>query len=602
MNLNRFQRIVKARWWVLAVVALVSLWIAGNLTELRNLQRPDREALASVTFFRRIDDLTGDLVEARVADAESLALEINAGLLSDRVDPLAPWPIAEIRSDPVNHQLLFIGRGDTDEEASQIALLLRENFLETQPFEDPAEIQSRLSALGQRLGELNAGIEQLTALPPPDPNETVRVALLQTEISALKTRYASLVIELLAPEDRTAEEILEEMELLRTELVARQGQAPVEEGPAPRPNLELVVLELQYGQLQGVYEQLFLQQVEAESVARVDPSVNTYASTLQPVPPIANQALGLLAGLLVGVVGLVVADRMRGPVWSTAELEGMATLLPEMPPRGLRVPSDRPWYLAAPAGLRKAGLQMVRATVEGLWTRGAAALGITGIGAHIEDVQELAADLATSVAISGHSVLLVDAGLDRPSSLLEFGSGRVVLTHLLRIPVDDAEAVRATMKELLVQTHEVIPNLRALPAGIGAVDPADILAGPQLALILDAARELFDAVIIAGADADHPITHVLSQRLDAMVLLGSAGRTTSAAVEVELRELANRRAQVLGLVLLTKSPSPLRRALGRLISGRAERRVGRQRRREPEQERRPELAGARSHRGAGPGE
>ncbi|MDP8959440.1 MAG: hypothetical protein M3N51_09640 [Actinomycetota bacterium] len=604
MDLNRFQRILATRWWVLLGVALVAAWVAGNFTEVRNRQMPEREALASITFFRQFDDITGAALEERLTEAETLATEVNADLLSARVDPLAPWSIAEIAVDDQGNHLQFIGRGETDAEAEAIATRMRQNFLDSGFLEDTEELESRLQAINARLAELKVLVDQLE-VPPLTTEQRVRAAVLNTEIEALRGHYGALSLALVQPPDigeladRTPESIEAEREAVRARLVQLETERASIVAPQEQEETqEAVVYQLQYEQLQEVYRELFLRRLQLESEIN---EVVAYAANLEPVPPIFQQALGLLAGLLVGIVGLVVADRVRRPLWSPTEVEGLGVLA-ELPPRGLRVPPDRPWYLAVPANARKAGIQTLRATVEGLWGPEGATLGICGIGAQAEDVQELAADLATSMTTSAHSVLLVDAGLDHPSIPMEFGSGQPTLSNLLRMPVKDVHAAKATIKQLLLEAAEVAPGLVSLPAGAGAADPADIMAGHQLALVLEAAKEIFDAVIVAGTDVNHPITHVLSQRVDAMLLLGAAGHTTVSSLEFEFRELANRRARLLGLVLLTKSPSRLRRVLSALMSGRGGRDRGEEPPAPPRQPesspRARELAGARSRQGA----
>lgn len=567
MDLKRFRRVVRSHWWVLILVAFVSIWLATYLTEVRNERMPEREAVASIYFFPALEDVTGQGVDERLTGAATVAIEANAEILESRPDPLVPWTQAEIVVDEAANQLMFVGRGDTDAEAATLAEQMRENLIASGGLERPEDIEQQLNLIANRMIDLNDRIEQLTVAPVLDPEVDTQVTLLRAELSNLQSLYGSLAAMRIAPPpERTVEGIQEDMDLAYQRIIEIQGEiAGLEPPPLPEESLDLQIYRLQYEELQAIYQDLYIRELEIASLNRVD-DTRTLESTLTPVPVIANQALGLIAGLLLGIVGLVAADRARNPVWASSELEGLTTL-PEIPPRQRRVPADRPWYLATSGGERKAGIQMLRATTDGMWAEGAS-LGIAGIGTQPEDVAELAADLATSLGVSGRSVLLIDANFEHENRLLEFPEDRLTLSHLLRMPVQDATGARAAMRDLVMDAPQVAPGVRSIPAGSGAADPADIMSGRSLALILDVATEDFDAVIVAGAETDHPITHVLSQRLDAILLLGAAGKTTVDSLETEIRELAARRAKILGLVLLTRSRGRVSRMLDRVLFAR----------------------------------
>ena len=96
MSFGRLQRILRARWWALVLIAMVSIFIANELTDFRNEQLPSREALATVTFQRLLGELSDEGRLTRLANAESVAVDVNSIKLAERLHPLAPWELASI--------------------------------------------------------------------------------------------------------------------------------------------------------------------------------------------------------------------------------------------------------------------------------------------------------------------------------------------------------------------------------------------------------------------------------------------------------------------------------------------------------------------------
>ena len=93
-------------------------------------------------------------------------------------------------------------------------------------------------------------------------------------------------------------------------------------------------------------------------------------------------------------------------------------------------------------------------------------------------------------------------------------------------------------------------DLYALRAGSAADDSADALAARQFRIVLGAAAELDQLVIVAAPSFGDPGTEVLSQRLDHLVLVGAARRTTRRSYEAAIGNLSDRYATLFGTVLL----------------------------------------------------
>lgn len=578
--MSRLLRLLRTRWWIVLLLALVNAWIAGSLTDLRNEELPELEAIAAVTYVPRLGEVDDEPVLTRLQEDTDGALEANEEELGER-NGLFGWEVAAIETDERDYRLLFIGRADDPSDAEEIAGELRENFISAGYLEEArlGELDTQLDLILAELGVLRERIDEATAQEPVDPEVELQRLLLSAEMDALRGRYAGLTSQRLAPpsEDRTLESIDEEIASIRVRLSELQTEfallpSPPEEiteDAPPEESLPTTIDRLQYEQLQGVYQELFIRRLEAQSGGGVQPIV-LQPTALEPTPKGLNQAIGGLVGVAAALFGLVLAERARNPVWPAVEVGGI-TVLEVIPPRPLFISGARPWYLRNPAGERKSGIQRLRSVVEVLENDKGATIGISGVSVPAQDVHELAADLAVSLAVSGRRTLLVDANLKAPSHLVEFGPGQITLPRLLRGLVNADENMRNEVETMLDRSTETVPNLRGLSAGEHQLDAADLLSRPEFGVLLESAREMFDMIVVSCAPASEASAHVLFQRLQAVILMGTAGQTTTDSVVGIGRSLADRRAHLLGLVLMSRPLGLLRRGR-RFLESRAYRR------------------------------
>lgn len=152
------------------------------------------------------------------------------------------------------------------------------------------------------------------------------------------------------------------------------------------------------------------------------------------------------------------------------------------------------------------------------------------------------ANLAVTIAQSGKRVVLVDADLRRPTQHQIFGlKSTPGLTDMVR---DDALLANPPTQETGV------PNLKVLTSGQQPPNPAEILGSKRLSEILAALLEnadmvLFDAPpILAVTDAA-----VLASRVDAVLLVVSAGKTKRENARKAQTQLEKINARVIGAVL-----------------------------------------------------
>jgi hypothetical protein len=240
-------------------------------------------------------------------------------------------------------------------------------------------------------------------------------------------------------------------------------------------------------------------------------------------------------------------------MWSAKDLDEGPPVIVELPSRPLGIvhhPTNQPWYLESTGGRRKASIQMLRSQLD---DQDNAVVSFQGSGIFKEDIRELTADIAVAVAASGRSVLLLDATFDKSNHMVEWGpEAGPTLSGLLNGAGGEREDLISEFKTALLSSPEVVLGLRALRSGNGKRDAADILSGYRFEVLLEVAREIFDLVIIAGTTLGEAASHVLAQRVDSVILVGSAGHTVTRSLEAADRDFAIRRATLLGVVLLRR--------------------------------------------------
>ncbi len=567
MTSNRFRRIVRARWWVLAIVALVTIVVATVSVNARNDSIFEREATASITFQRLAGELDDTGLQQRLADASQIAIEINRSQIATGIDPQMPGALAEIVTDTLSGRLLFLGRGDTDTAASGLAAELRDRYLQAQPLDDSAEINRRIAQATVQLDDVIALIATATQEAPIEEEEIARrfkIRELQAEVSALTSRYGALTVELITPTDppRAAAVIEAERTAIRRQLKTTEQEllkleaAEVEAAPE---GSEIALLRSEETQLRLLLDDLVAQRFANESVGTVD-TIEAGSSGIEPLRSLPIQALALVLGLFIGLAGLVLVDRSRNPVWATTDLQPQYRL-PEIAkrPHSSDDHTSQSWYSLAPQGLRKAGVQQLRSHVEGLQNFGAGVtVGISSLSSESRDVHELAADLAASLSGSGTRTLLIDADFGDPTDLSEFRRSGCDLKMALDNPTGCLSQADPDTDESSISGISISQQI---------ADSPDILARPEFADLLTAAKYEYGVVIIACPPSSTAGYHVLTQRLDAMILVSEIGAPRPNELDSVLHTLEDRRAAPLGVVLLTASGNPLQSVINRIPGG-----------------------------------
>ena len=139
-------------------------------------------------------------------------------------------------------------------------------------------------------------------------------------------------------------------------------------------------------------------------------------------------------------------------------------------------------------------------------------------------------------------VLLIDADLRRPSVHKILGMGpRSGLSNVL--------TGSATLEQTIARSP-ILSNLFVLPAGTPPPNPAELLASSNMRDLLSELREKYDHIVM-----DTPPTLsvtdavVLSQRVDAIILVIRANKTTKQALRRSRDILMQVNAKITGVLL-----------------------------------------------------
>lgn len=150
-------------------------------------------------------------------------------------------------------------------------------------------------------------------------------------------------------------------------------------------------------------------------------------------------------------------------------------------------------------------------------------------------------NLATALAESGQSVLLMDADLRRPQiANYAHMDGALGLTDVLVEETSLADAVAPLGSS----------GVDILPAGSLAPNPGELLSSPQMASIIQEGLTRYDVVILDSAPVlAVPDALALTQMCDGMMVVSRAGKTLKKDVQRALTSIRGAGGVVFGTVL-----------------------------------------------------
>jgi capsular exopolysaccharide synthesis family protein len=252
-----------------------------------------------------------------------------------------------------------------------------------------------------------------------------------------------------------------------------------------------------------------------------------------------NVALGLLAGLLLGIAGAFLREHFDDSVRHPEQLESLfgLSVLGTVPMlRGLGP-------VQASEDLRSAfaeSYRSIRTSLQFSTDDGVPRTLLVTSATPGEGKTTTALLLARNFAQLGERVLLVDADLRNPSihKLMNLGAEEGLSNYL-----SGAAPLESVMQS--IDEHLSVVRSGPLPP-----NPAELLASPRMRVLLQQASERYDQVIIDGppimglADAA-----ILSNLADGTLLMVAAGKTRRGVLRGAIKRLAAARARVVGGVL-----------------------------------------------------
>nr|WP_255599922.1 polysaccharide biosynthesis tyrosine autokinase [Afifella sp. IM 167] len=388
------------------------------------------------------------------------------------------------------------------------------------------------------LGQLASAERKLSALTSSGASKSEQIPQLQQEIADLHRQIAQGADVLVQSLDNEAAIARQKRDLLAGGLSAARSRL----AKADRQTVKLAQLKREADVNRGVYEsylQRYKQAIEQQGV--VTPEARLISSAegdpTRVSPRLSNWlALGLALGVVFGLAGAVAQEFTASPSRTRERFQKLTGLavLSELPrwraidsPEAAHAAQDSTHPLGRALGMLAAGLSPLRAKTRSL------VLAFTAAGSR-EGITTAALASARYLAVSGLSVVLVDANLRRPDVARRLG---VAPQRFLDEILKGADPTALLLKDPLSEA-------RIIPARQGAVAPELLFQSKRFLAVVDDLRRHFDVVLIDTPDlasasdalhfaaaADHSVLIVHPQRnrpadtLAALAGLSAVGRT-----------------------------------------------------------------------------
>ena len=556
---------VRARWWLIVVMALLGLGAAIAFTNYSNDNIEQRyRAVATIEFIveeteepttsggRNQPSGGGGAAADLVETAEEAALEINAKLLEE--------PNVSMRADTANGTLDFTATASSAELAEEIVAEMRDRYVAVDP--TAVDVNAEINRLISEASEIQERLSELQ--PPPEPEDLQISVSAQARIDVLNNQITSAIGEVgqleTDLEEADTDEAKAEIQSQIDAVVVRVTDLREEVDELTPDELEAIVFVLTPAEeleKSALDNRLIAIGTEYQGVLDVEKSGDRVnlpeLATTDETPAEADLTLsgliGVIAGAVAGLVILVLIDRLQGTVWTPRDMAQVPTLA-EVPQHGSRVELRPRRYQA----VRQKGIQSVRSAVLGLYhAAGPTTIGYTALGTSEASTSELVLDVAQGLAAVGRSVLLVDGHLLGNAAYRDQVGGGSTLADLVVQDTDDT-LLSARIAQVLDGCVQIAPNLAVLPGDPHNVDAVDILASKSFRTLTQRAQEQFDVVMVVGPSALSPFAYVMTGLVSAYVVVTTMGKTRQAHIAQLATQFAGSRSRLLGAVLLGIKP------------------------------------------------
>ena len=492
LDLRDYWRMVRARFWVVAIGAVI---VGALTTAYVTLRPPVYVSRAKVLVEPLVDvavaDLSGStagelapdmLTEAEVVKSFDIAQEVVAemGLEITPEELLNAISVDVVRDTTV----MYVGaRHQRAAIAAAYANAIAEQYLDQRRELVRERVAPAIASLEERLGSLQSDAGD-TSAALEEADDPLLKGQLNGELQAIQAQIAAVG-------SRLGD--------MQTVAAVSQGGRIVQEAPEPPqpvgPNLAAAaILGMMFGAVLGAVAAIILG-VRANRVAD------------------RNELAGLLGAQVMGLVP-------RIDEWSRRET---AELITRKDPE-------------APAS---EAYRTLSTNIRFLRSQQPVQVIVVTSALPSEGKSTTAANLAVILAESGTKTLLVDADLRRPR-----------VERFLGIPFgpglsDSLGGGGGPLDDLVHQTE--VENLSLLRAGAVPTDPVSLLAGPRSGAVFAEMRRLSDIVIcdtppiLPVADAS-----IVAEHADGVMFVHDANISSRAAIEDAVQQLNNAGAAIIG--------------------------------------------------------
>jgi hypothetical protein len=509
--------VLRSRWVVIVAVAVIGAGAALLAAQLRNSRiEPLFEGVAPISVLRleEEDSRYARRLDTTLAQAEAA---VAGELVDERLS---------VTSDPAGGAVEFVATAASPDEALAAATDLRAVYLNSRPADTAGDqLGPVLEALATDIAVVEADLADLNQVRTDEVVEVQREALhaqLETATKDLVTIQARLLDPGLTEEERAeleGQESAAEATIAAIEPLIERLPASSQTIADTQTRLQAMVLQRRLRDLESQYISTALRAAEGGTEGLVGVPFVT-EQTGDPVSPLLAVLVGLAAGSLLVGAAVIASDRISEPVRTVEDVPGLTAIRVNRRPSKLA--GSVGWYEAARGEARRVDIQAIRARIDRLLGRGKTVL-IAGVDAPSRDVLDVAVDLASAVAVTGRTVLLLDTRVAEASAegWEEAGTS---LAEILR-PEDGAVPDRSVIKSLLWDRSQVAPNLLVVPSGYLVDDPVDALAGLAFATVVEEARDSVDLVVLATGDVADPTAEAVAGRARLAVLAAQKDRT-----------------------------------------------------------------------------
>lgn len=412
-----------------------------------------------------------------------------------------------------------------------------------------AELGSTLTPEHYKLQKLQAQIVELTSAAQRERNNV---------ISRIRTDYDSA---------KRREDLIRAAYLLQTKLVSDQSAKAIHYG----------ILKREVDTNRQLYDSM-LQKVKEAGITAAMRANNIHVVDAADVPlipykpnPLRNALMGVMGGLCLGIVFVLVRDRIDSSIQSP----GDASMFLNVPELGVipTAQSDNNWSNGTRERLlpepRKNGpnlelavlkrspsllAESFRSTLTSILFSnqnggGPPSLIVLTSPNPSEGKTTVLCNIGLAMIETHRRVLLIDGDMRRPRLHNIFG---VANTCGLRDILDSNELIEKVAARAIVKTES---GLCVITSGIPSANISTLLYSARLTSLLQYLQQKFDAVLIDTPPMLHmPDARVLGRLADGVVLVIRSGKTTRDAAQHATQRFFKDGTPVLGTILNDWNP------------------------------------------------